>query len=789
MYKSYFKIAYRKIVNNKAISAINIFGLTIAIGVSIAVFLFLHNHLTMDNFHENGDRIFIVEYEMDNGGTPEVWGSTPMPLAAALADDFPQIEHAVKVANKGGKVYQGENIFNEQVTFADPNYFDMFSFPLTSGKPEILRQPDGIIISTAVAEKYFPNENPIGQVLTVVFDNETKKGLTVLGVAAPFPENTGFKFGILAGFPLWTSLEKQPLNDWTTHTRGTFIQLRNPADISVIADNMDKYVRLHNAANESITIESFVFDNLKNPHANAHEVNYRPTRAGEPIVVFSFTLIGLLMMILSCFNYINISLGFVGKRLKEIGVRKAIGGKKQQLIVQFMAENFLLCAIALLFGLVVAQLVFIPPFNFLNGSEITLDFVKNPELWGFLAGLLVFTAIASGAYPAFYISSFQPVAIFKGSQQVIKKNKLTRLFLGLQFTIAFCAVIFSIIVVFMNDYWKQLDWGYPPNETMVVRLGDADQYDQLRNALSQNTYVRQIAGTTDHVGESMARSTIKLGETNKDMLTYQVGPNYLETMNLQLRQGRFFDARRATEDATAVVINQRFADLQNWSQPLDQTFRQQGQTYRVIGVVDNFKVAGFSKTLPTMFVRGDQAAYQFLTIRYESGVGQLVEDFAKKNWAALNPDIPFNFFHQALIFDSFYDRIDKVASIYTLLSGLALLIACLGLFGLASQNYARYLKEASIRKVLGATTRQILLTGNRYFIWMLLIASGLATTISWFGAQYVFAMMEPYIGVVELGIAPFVVGNLLVFLTAIIAIGGQSYQLVKITPADALRWE
>ena len=326
MFKNYIKLAYRKLINNKIISLINIFGLSIAIGVSIAVYLFLNNSLTLDNFHKNGDRIFIVEYEVEKNGELETWGSTPMPLAAALANDFPQIEHAVRVNQKGSKVYLNDNIFNELIYFADPAYFDMFSFSLASGSAEILQQPDGIILSAKVAEKYFPKEDPIGQVLTIVFDNQIKKELTVRGIAASFPENTGFKFGILAGFPLLQSLEKEKLNDWSTYTTGTFVQVQKATDVAILNENMDKYVALHNASNESIAIQSFVFDNLKTPNAKAHEVNNRPALAPQPLVIISFSMIALIMMALSCFNYINIALGFVGRRLKEIGVRKAIGG-------------------------------------------------------------------------------------------------------------------------------------------------------------------------------------------------------------------------------------------------------------------------------------------------------------------------------------------------------------------------------------------------------------------------------------------------------------------------------
>jgi len=786
MFKSYIKLAYRKIRNNKSISAINIFGLSMAIGVCIVVYLFLNNHWTKDNFHENGDRIFMVEHTIENDGEIETFGSVPMPLATALANDFPQIEHAVRVETKGSKVYFADHIFNEAVYFADPDYFEVFNFPLAVGTPEILQQPNSVILSAAVAEKYFPNDVPIGKALTIVFDNQIKKVFTVEGVAAPFPDNTGFNFGILAGFSVLQSIEKEKINDWSTYTQGTFVQVQKVTDIPALAENMNKYVSLHNAVNESFPIQSFVFDNLRNPNPQAYEVINRPVHVAHPSELILFTMIALMMMALSCFNYINISLGFVGKRLKEIGVRKAIGGKKGQLILQFMCENLLLCLLALLLGLAVAQMIFIPLATTIIPMKISLSLMQNPQLWLFLLGLLVFTALASGAYPAFYISAFQPAAIFKGSQQVIKKNKVTRLFLGLQFVLAFTTVIACVVQLYTGKYFEGLDWGYQPNQTMVIRLENAKQYDQLTNELSQNPYVNQMGGAAHHVGESMSSSFIKIGEQDKEVLAYQVGANYFESMGLQLRQGRFFDSQRTIEDATATVINQYFVEKENWKNPINQTFRKDGQTYRVIGVVEDFRAASFAKIAPAVFFQGNKDAYNYLTIRYDHGADKLVEDFAKNSWATLYADIPFSFFHQNLVFDSFYQKYFQVSKVFGALALLALLIACLGLFGLASQNYARYLKEASIRKVLGATTQQILLMGNRQFIWMLGIASIIATGICWFGAQSFYKSFEEYIGVVELGIMPYIVGNILVFLTAIIAVGGQSYQLTKIAPAEAL---
>jgi len=772
MFKNYFKIAYRNLWRNKTITFINIFGLSIALATAVVVFLLLQNHWTMDNFHQHADRIYIAEYVVENDGEEQVWGNPPLPLGKALANDFPQIEQTVRLDIKGSSVYLADKVFQQSVFFADPAYFELFTFPLETGTPAVLNEPDAIIISAKLAEKYFKDEESLGKALTIVFDNQVKKIFTVKGVAAPFPENTSFAFDIITGFDNSASIGKIEQNDWATHIGGTFIQLKEGATIEPVAANMNKYVALQNASNEDIPIKSFVFDNVKNPNANAHAVNGRPIFVTHPIVGFLFILLALLMLALSSFNYINIALGFAGKKLKEIGIRKTIGGQRIQLVWQFMSENLLLCFLALILSLVIAQIFLIPLLNTIMAMQISLTIIENPSIWLFLVGLLGFTAIASGAYPAFYISAFQPASIFRGSQQIIKKNKLTRLFLGFQFVLSFSAVIIVILILTAGRHWENMGWGYQPDETLMIRLENAKQYDIFKSEMERNPYVQKVGGSMNHVGESSS-----------------VGADYFDAMGLQLREGRFFDAFRPAADAQTVVINQLFADQQAWDNPLGQTFRKRGQIYTVVGVVENFKIEGIPKKEPVSFYLAPPETYGYMAIRHAAGTNQEVKEYAQKHWATLYPDSPFNYFHQHLIFEIFYQRFGNASRFYSCIAGLALLIACMGLFGLATQNYARYLKEVSIRKVLGASVSQVVFLVNRKFLVMLLIASLTATLISWMAMTAILAQTKEYIGELNLGITPFILGNLLVFTMAIIAIGSQTYKLSKITPADALRIE
>lgn len=789
MLQIYFKLALRNLLANKLVTGINIFGLSIAVGCSIVVFLFLRNHWTMDNFHRNGDRIFIAEYTVDNQGQAETWGDSPIPLGPALAADFPQVERAVRVELQGAKVYLDNRVFDEVVYFADTGFFDVFTFPLQTGTPVALTEPDAVILSADAAKKFFNGADAVGKEVTLVFENQVRKVFTVKGVAAPFPENTGFRFSLITGFNALTATGTDGLTDWGRHIWGTFVQLHRPDDIGVLSTKMNRYTALHNAANREVQMKALVFDNLRHPNPRAYDVMRRPAEAAHPIVTVIFSLIALLMMALSCFNYINISLGYVGKRLKEIGIRKTIGGRKMQVVGQFMSENLLLCFLALLIGLVLAQTVFTPFFNAIMVTQVSVSFGANPWLWAFLVGLLLFTALASGAYPAFYVSAFRPVAILKGRQQLDGKKGLTRVLLVTQFMLAFATVIIGVVIAASGRYWKNLPWGYQPDQTLVLRLEHAGQFSFLKNEASRNPHVLQVAGSADHVGEMKTNELVFVGNDTLEAIRYDVGAGYFEAMGLRLKTGRFFDERRPREDADAVLVNATFLKKRSWTDAVGREIRLNDQTCRVVGVVDDFKSSASRTDRPVVFHLAEPDHFGYLVLRHAAGAGGAVQGYMKTAWERLYPETPFNYFRQEKVFDSFYQGYNNLSLAFGYIAALALIIACLGLFGLAAQNFSSRLKEVSIRKVLGASTPGIILLANRQFLSMLALAGILATGACYAGIQLVMNAAEEFTGGIRLGVAPYLIANLIVFLTAALAVGGQSWKLARTAPVDTLRNE
>ncbi|MBK8561925.1 MAG: ABC transporter permease [Saprospiraceae bacterium] len=789
MFQTYLKLAYRNLLANKVVSVINIVGLSIAIGASIAVYLFLRNLMTADNFHANAAHIYMAEYTVENEGVTEVWGDSPVPLGPALAERFPQVERAVRVENEWVKVYSGDDVLNELVSFVDNGYLDMFTFPLEHGSPAALTQPNTVIISHGAAERLFPNENPMGKTLTVSSGLLEKKVLTIGGVAKKFPDNTGLKFSLLAGYDQLPSFGFAKQNDWAAMTRATFVQLKPGAEVAILEKGMAAFVAQQNAANPDLQVKSFLLDNLKNPRLKAYEVIRRPIEALHPLAYVAFGGIALLMFALSCFNYINIALGQASKRLKEIGVRKVVGGRKWELVGQFMSENLLLCLIAMVGGLVLTKVALVPFFNATFAEKITLDLQSGAGIWLFLLGLLAFTGIVSGAYPALYISSFETVSIFKGKSDFSTKSKLTKVFLCLQFVLAFSAVMLGVLVTSMASYWKDLPWGYQPEQTLVVRLDEPGQFDKLRNEALQNPNVKHIGSAVSHIGEGMDMVDAKVAGKDERMVRYQVGLGYFEAMGLGLTQGRFFDAQRRSEDELSIVVNQAFLKENEIKSPLGQQVYLEGKNYNVVGVMSDFNIAGTAAQRSVAFFLAPESDLAYLVLRCEPRTLPKVEASMKAAWGKLGTTVPYLAFHQAEVFEAEYQAYDNLSTAFRYIAGLALLIACMGLFGLASQNYAARLKESGIRKVLGASAQQIILRANRSFIALLLVASVIATGLCFGGFQFFIKMAEDFTGKVSLGAWPYLLSNLLVFAVAAIAVAWQSVKLARVEPAETLRSE
>lgn len=791
MLKSYFKLAWRNIFRNKLSSIINIIGLSIAIGCNIVIFTFVDLNINQDYFHEKADEIFMIESVIDRNNTQNIWGITPAPLGQELKEGFPQIQEIVRVENDAVVVKQGENVFEERVRFVDPAFLEMFTFPLEKGDKTALEDRNSVVISHRMADKYFSGQDPIGQQLLLIFDDTLQMPFVVKAVAAEFHERSSFSFRFLINYDLIETFEPGFSSNWRQWNTATFIQVEDKASLAEVREGMQAFFAPQNAARPDFPLRDFRFENLLTISETGDDVRMSISGGQDDDAFYILGVIGILLMILACFNYMNIAIASASRRLKEIGIRKVVGGQRGQLIFQFLGENMLVCFFALVVGLFLAEFLFLPGFDYAlnqSGTAMQIPYTHGVQLWIFLALALIVTALAAGAYPAFYVSSFRPVSILKGNQKLGTRTLFIKVLLCVQFMLAFALIVTGIVFNQNVNYQQAQDWGYSQEGVIVAPVGSTAQYHLMHDAMRQHPHVISIAPSKGHIaGLQYLDAALNKGK-DFEIYRYDVGPRYLETMGVRVKEGRIFDDNLKTDQATTVV-NETLVRQLGWDDPLSEELMIDSTTYRVIGVVEDFYYMDFFSSIePTLFLLEDKEDYSYLAIRVAEGHLNETFDFMKDKWAEVIPNAPFDGYFQNSVFDEFFRVTKGIGQVFATIAIMALLLASMGLFGLVALNIARRMKEFSIRKVLGATMMDIGRLLNREFVVLLLISVSVSLPLT-----YVFlnsVLLDTIFSVhVGLGALPFVVAGLVIGLTAFTTITSQLVRVLKANPADALRDE
>jgi len=789
MFKNYFKIAYRSLFKNKVSTFINLAGLSAAIGCSIVVFLFIDNQYNRDAFHKNARTTFFVESLVERNGQKQLWGFTPMPLGPALAADFPQIKRAVRLGFGSGAMRYEDKVFDENILFVDNGFLDMLTFPLKHGDPSALAEKKNIILSDALAQKYFGDANPVGRPVTLRFRDDRLESFVVAGVAEKFLPQASFWFDALASYEMYLGLINVDASDWKQRTGGTFIQVHQQQDVAAVSANLQSYIQRSNDADPDWPVSAFVFDNLLDLPSNSWKIRGDISNGASPTERTTLLIIGVFMLMLACFNYVNMAIASAGARLKEIGVRKVIGSKKLQLVGQFLSENLLLCALALVAGIALAQTFFAPAFNSLFATQnLSLDFSANPRLWIFFAGLLLCTSLLAGLYPAFYIAKFQPVAIFRGKQKLGGRGLFSKSLLTFQFVLSALLIAASVIFTQNATYQKNRDWGYNQAQVIALPINNEKQFTLLRDAFGNNPAITHVAGSAHHVGLRSGRRVIKYLEQSSEVVLFDVGFNYLETMGLRLKAGRSFDENLRTDLTSAIIVNARMVKEMQWQDAVGQQVTLDSTAYTIVGVVEDFHYADFRRRIePALFRLRQPQDFRFVVVQAAAGKMMQTSEDVQQVWKTLLPDFSDNAVFQDEVFARINRDNDGIRKLFTFIAVVALAISCMGLFGLVALSVAKRRKEFSIRKVLGANLAQITRLLNREFVVILSLAAVIATPVGYF----LFDMLldKVYFYRVAMNAAPFVLALLAILLTAVLTVSAQIYKVAMASPVEGLRSE
>jgi len=787
MFKNYLVIGFRNALQHRLNTGINIIGLSLAIGCAITVAIFIDNRLNADIFNTNIDRIYQVTNLVQKDDDNEDWSDSPILLGPTMLESESGIEAMTRIEYANAAVRYNETVFSEFIWFVDADFSKIFSFPVRKGNGNALAKKGNLMITEETAEKYFGSTDPIGQVLSVKFGNQVKGDFTI-GAVFEKPYNSSLYPQILFSMEDFMDLKLKDTYDWSYLTDATFIMLKPSYDVKQLEGSMDKYRVLQNAASPEWVIEGFRFHPLRGLSGESHAIISAVSFGAHPAGLLSLGVIALILLVLACFNYMNVAVATAATRLKEIGIRKVMGGKKKEIVQQFLTENFLLCVFAVIAGSLISYLFFLPAFNSLYPITTPFSFTKPGTAVLVFGGLFLFIGFASGVYPAFYISSFTPISIMRGREKFGQRSIFSRVLLTFQFVLAFTAIVASFVFIDNSLYLRSRDWGYNHDQNVVVPVRDKEIFLALRDKAESNQFVSAVAGSANHIGYQNNRNNFEHLGKRFETVHFRVGFDYMEVMNLRLKSGRFFDEKISSDLATSVVVNEQFVKMMQWEKPLHQSFRYDSVRRFVVGVVEDFHYEGFYDPLgPVMFTAVPEEAYGYLSVKASDHHAKEVLEYLRSAWRDVAPDDPFDGFLQDDVFLDFHNDNTANIKLLSFISGMAIILGCLGLFGLVSFNITRRLKEFSVRKVFGASLAQIFRLMSRDYMWILIVAFGLGAPSGFFLMnmliQHIYPDPQPA------GILPFITAIAVMIATVGATVGSQMGRVSRENPAKTLRIE
>lgn len=787
MLSNYLLIGFRSTLRNGVTSFINIAGLALGVAGAITIFIFADQWFHTDDFHVNRDRIYEITNIVNRDSTLVTLADTPLLLGPMLKEDASSVEKMTRIEVGNGALRYADKVFFERLWFTDPDFFEMFTFSHVGVPPGALKAPHSLVITRTVAEKYFGDQDPVGQPMSIKFANNQVQDFTVTGVA-DLPENNTLHFNVVLGMDVFQSLRLKDQYDWTYLTDATFVMLKPGQPAASLLPLLDKYKKLQNESNPDWPITDFKIYDMNMLATQSGDIESNMMGSGEPQGVYTMSIIAFLLLLLACFNYTNIAVATVSTRLKEIGIRKVVGGRKSEIVRQFIVENVLLCTVAIVLGLGISYFVFTPGINSLVGYPIPFGFSSGQMGLSFFTGILLFTVIISGVYPAVYVSGFQPVQILKGKEKFGQRSTFSRVLLTTQFILAFMTIVGCFVFIDQNLYFRRKDWGYDHDQNIVVPVNTAEQYLKLRDRVASRRDVVRLAGSQHHIGSAAERAVIDYAAHKFEMLHFGVGYDYLETMNLRMKAGRFFDRMLPSDSVSSVVVNERFVKEMGWSEPLNQFFMYGNKQHTVIGVVRDFHHDDFYMGLrPVMFTLAPEKEFRFLSFQVNEGATLAAEQEMRELWKEIGPDDPYRGIVQDDVFFNYFRNTRNDMSIITSVAVITLILACLGLFGLVSYNITRRMREFSVRKVFGANLFQIFRLMNRDYVWMLAIAFLIGAPTGYLAMSQLIQVMYPEPQ--PTGVIPFVTAVSMMAITVALTIGSQMNRVIRENPAQTLRSE
>jgi putative ABC transport system permease protein len=792
MLKNYFITSMRSLMRSKGFSAINIIGLAVGFATFSLISFYVYHEMTFDRYHKNADRIFRIVENLRTENEILFQAASSPPMGPRFLKDFPEVENYVRFQQWNLLAQRNEiSAYEPESYIADSTVFDIFSFKLLKGdKKTALREPFSIVLTESMAKKYFGNEDPVGQALKMDYDN-----YKVTGVMEDVPENSHFRFSNLISFSTWSRNNKSAEDRaWFWNGFKTYLLLRDPQSAEKIHAKMKDFLE-RNVEKSGMYYEDLPLQPLASIYMAPQRAWENGSR-GSMNNVYILSIIAVFILLIACFNYINLATARASRRLKEVGLRKSLGALRRMLIAQFLGESLIITFIASLIAVVLAWTA-LPGFRTLVESPLSFSILPNP--WTVVAAalsLVVFVGLLAGAYPAYIISSFQPLQIFRPSTKgIFGHHNLRKILVGTQFVISITLVAGTLLVYDQLDVVRNQDLGFNKNGILVVPTnGDTaivNYLDAVKNELKQVPGVTNVTGSQSIPGQSSNNSYTEIEMTDGKMSPTNINFNhvdhdFLTTYDIKLLGGRDFSRDVKADDTAAYLINETAMKDFGWTP--EQAIGKKVRTRyhgKIIGVMKDFHYRSLHMNVEPLMI-GLTKYVGRMSIRIEDKDVPAAVARVQNKWHELIPYLPFDYSFLDVEFDRQYkadQQLGKVAGVFT---GLAIFIGCLGLLGLTSFVVERRTKEIGIRKVLGASVSSVVLLISREFIWLIVIALVVATPLTW----YLINKWEQNF-TLQAAINPvrFIVAGFSVFIFAWVTISFLSLRAASANPTQSLRTE
>ncbi len=791
MFTNNLKIALRNMLKHKGHAFINVVGLSVGMAVCFLIFLWVRDELGYDRFHANADRMYRALWEARFGDNEWKIPLVAVPLAEALEKEFPEVERTVRLYPGGMTLRHGEDYVREQIfLFTEESFFEVFTVEFIAGDPKTaLRDPESIVLTEETAQRYFPNQNPLGQTL----EQNDGRLYRVTGVVKSFPPQSHFHFGFLASIKTLQRFTGRQQN-WGAASVYTYVVLRPEENVAALQAKLQAYVD-KNVASESFSqpgnFTRYPLQPLRDIHLRSHLDNELEPN-GNQAYVYLFSVIACFILLLACINFVNLATARSMQRGREVGIRKVLGSQRTQLIRQFLAETFVYVGLAILAAIVLAELA-LPAFNHFAGKHLTIDFFESPFALITLAGLALVVTILAGAYPAFFLSSFWPVQALKGRLAARSgKDRLRQGLVVVQFCISIGLITGTLVVHHQLQFMQSQRLGFDKEHVLLIHRAGAlgKQHVAFRNRLHAHPMIAGAAAAQNLPGQNFD-STVFTPEQpanyESTSLTYAwVDEQYAEVLKLKIVAGRNFSKAFAT-DSSAFLINQAAANALGWNEPLGKRLGM-GDFYQgpVIGVVEDFHFESFHHEVKPILFMFNRWAPSYFAVRLRPG--NVAEGIAEiqKLWKEFVPNTPLQYSFLDQDYQKLYDGEQRVAQIFIAFSVLAIAIACLGLFGLASFMAEQRTKEIGVRKVLGATVSGIVGLLSKDFVKLVLVAFAVATPLAYFAMQ---RWLQDFAYRIDIGWSVFALAGGIALGIALLTVSYQALKAALANPVEALRYE